>query len=109
MSSLEDSKIPKPAGEPGHPGRGGYTLFEDLDWNPKAFAKFKKSMHSLIEDHLDTTKCASAQSPVLLKVVRGKVLDNFPDLENYSNLWPVNDMIMTHLKYMSGRTREKWL
>jgi hypothetical protein len=43
----EDSKIPKPAGEPGRPGRGGYTLREALDWNPKAYAKFKvRRMHS---------------------------------------------------------------
>jgi hypothetical protein len=37
----EDSKIPRPAGEPGRPGRGGYTLQEALDWSPKAFSKFK--------------------------------------------------------------------
>ncbi|KAG1840234.1 hypothetical protein F4604DRAFT_1940198 [Suillus subluteus] len=99
--------IPKPAGEPGRPGHGGYTLREALDWNPKAYAKFKKSMHSLIEDHLDMTKCASAQSPMLLEVVHGKALDNFPDLDNYNNLWPVNDTIMTCLKYMSGCARRK--
>ncbi|KAG2070478.1 hypothetical protein BDR04DRAFT_1155511 [Suillus decipiens] len=37
----EDSKIPKPAGEPGHPGCGGYTLYEALDWNLKIYTKFK--------------------------------------------------------------------
>ncbi|KAG1719951.1 uncharacterized protein EDB91DRAFT_1257276 [Suillus paluster] len=41
MSLSEDSKIPNPASEPGCPGRGGYTLREALDWNPKAYAKFK--------------------------------------------------------------------
>lgn len=40
-SLSEDLKIPKPAGEPGRPGRGGYTLYEALDWNPKAYTKFK--------------------------------------------------------------------
>ncbi|KAG1812802.1 uncharacterized protein BJ212DRAFT_1482872 [Suillus subaureus] len=107
MSLSEDSKIPKPAGEPGRPGHGGYTLHEALDWNPKAYTKFKRSMHSLIDNHLDMTKCASAQSPVLLEVVHGKALNNFPDLDNYNNLWPVNDLIMTHLKYTSGRMRQK--
>ncbi|KAG2123446.1 hypothetical protein DEU56DRAFT_917409 [Suillus clintonianus] len=105
VSLSEDSKIPKPAGEPGRPGRGGYTLYEALDWNPKMYAKFKKNVHNFIEDHLDMTKCASAQSPALLRVVRDKALDDFPDLENYSNLWPVNDLIMMRLKYMSGRAR----
>ncbi|KAG1901223.1 uncharacterized protein F5891DRAFT_1187918 [Suillus fuscotomentosus] len=107
VDSSEGSKIPKPAGEPGRPGRGGYTLHEALDWNPRAYAKFKNSMYTLIEDHLDTTKCASAQSPALLKVMHGKALDNFPDLDNYCSLWPVNDMIMTRLKYTSGRARQK--
>jgi len=37
----EDSKIPKPPGKPGRPGHGGYTLNGALDWNPKAYAKFK--------------------------------------------------------------------
>ncbi|KAG1726853.1 hypothetical protein EDB19DRAFT_1914473 [Suillus lakei] len=107
-SSLpEDLKIPKPPGEPGRPGRGGYTLHEVLDWNPKLYSKLKKNMHQLIEDHLDMTKCASAQSPALLNIARNKALNGFPDLENYSNLWPVNDIIMTHLKYTSGRARRK--
>ena len=39
----EDSKIPKPAGEPGRPGRGGYNLETALNWNHRAFAKFKVS------------------------------------------------------------------
>ncbi|KAG2102306.1 hypothetical protein BD769DRAFT_1390137 [Suillus cothurnatus] len=124
MNLSEDSKIPKPAGEPGRPGRGGYTLREALDWNPKTYTKFKKYMQKLIENHLDTTKCASAQSAALLKVVCNKVtaaislgfandlivyqaLDEFPDLENYSNSWPASDMIMTRLKYTSGRARRK--
>ncbi|KAG2084193.1 uncharacterized protein F5147DRAFT_782614 [Suillus discolor] len=126
-SLSEDSKIPKPAGEPSRPGRGGYTLREALDWSPKAYTKFKNSMHHLIEEHLDTTKCASirrsvprydevcldttkcasSQSPILLKTVCDKAVDAFPDLENYSEFWPVNDMIMMRLKYTSGRARQK--
>ncbi|KAG1885139.1 hypothetical protein F4604DRAFT_1918802 [Suillus subluteus] len=106
-SLSEDSKIPKPPGEPGRPGRGGYTLHEALDWNPKAYAKFKKSTHHLIEEHLDTTKCASSQNHALLKIVRDKAVDAFPDLENYTGYWPLNDMIMMRLKYTSGRARQK--
>jgi hypothetical protein len=87
----EDSKIPKPHGEPGRPGRGGYTLQEALDWSPKVYVKFKvsnafsrggissthehlkKCMHHLMDEHLDMTKCISSQSPVLLGIVRNKV------------------------------------
>ncbi|KAG1818608.1 uncharacterized protein BJ212DRAFT_1479611 [Suillus subaureus] len=56
----EDSKIPKPPGEPGCPGHGGYMLHETLNWSPKAYMKFKKFMHHLIEEHLDAMKCASS-------------------------------------------------
>ncbi|KAG2091538.1 uncharacterized protein F5147DRAFT_779999 [Suillus discolor] len=107
-SLSEDSKIPKPPGEPGRPGWGGYTLQESLNWSPKAYTKFKKSMHHLVEEHLDTTKCASSQSPALLRYVRDKsAVDAFSDLDNYSSCWPVNDIIMMHLKYTSGRARQK--
>lgn len=80
-------------------------------------------MHHLIDEHLDTTKCASSQNHALLKIVRDKVsrlqaavvhnlticqaVNAFPDLENYSGYWPLNDMIMMRLKYTSGRARQK--
>jgi hypothetical protein len=41
VPSAEESKIPKPTGEPGRPGRGGYMLYEALNWSPKAYARFK--------------------------------------------------------------------
>jgi hypothetical protein len=45
LASLsEDSKIPKPPGEPRCPGCGGYTLHEALDWSPKAYSKLKVSI-----------------------------------------------------------------
>ncbi|KAG2052995.1 hypothetical protein BDR06DRAFT_1009108 [Suillus hirtellus] len=106
-SLSEDSKIPKPPGEPGRPGWGGYTLQESLNWSPKAYTKFKKPMHHLVEEHLDTTKCASSQSPALLRYVRDKAVDAFPNLDNYSSCWLVNDIIMMRLKYTSGRARQK--
>ncbi|KAI6031056.1 hypothetical protein PISMIDRAFT_6494 [Pisolithus microcarpus 441] len=108
VSTISDeSKIPKPQGEPGHPGRGGYTLEAALDWNHSAYMKFKKLTHRLIEEHLDTTKCASAQNPASLKLVRDKAMAAFPDLENYTHVWPVSDMIMMHLKYTSSRARRR--
>ncbi|KAG2342970.1 hypothetical protein BDR05DRAFT_1000287 [Suillus weaverae] len=69
VPSAEDLKIPKPTGEPGRPRRGGYMLYDALNWSPKAYARFKKFTHHLIDDHLETMKCASTQSDVLLKVV----------------------------------------
>ncbi|KAI6149010.1 hypothetical protein EDD17DRAFT_1766636 [Pisolithus thermaeus] len=93
LSTLsEDSKIPKPQGEPGRPGHGGYNLETALDWNHAVYLKFKKLTHRLVDEHLDTAKCASTQNPTLLKVVHDKATAAFPDLENYSNCWLVTDM-----------------
>lgn len=39
--SDNDGRIPKPAGEPGRPGRGGYNLQDALDWNVKTFNSLK--------------------------------------------------------------------
>jgi len=36
-----------------------------------------------------------------------QVVNAFPNLENYSEFWPVNDMIMMRLKYTSGHARQK--
>lgn len=37
----DDGLIPKPDGEAGRPGRGGYNLETALNWNPKSFRKLK--------------------------------------------------------------------
>ncbi|KAG2343150.1 hypothetical protein BDR05DRAFT_948537 [Suillus weaverae] len=111
MGGVQDPKgqIPKPPGEPGCPGRGGYTLNEALDWNPRAYAKFKhqKFMQNLIEEHLDMTKCTSSKDHALLRVVCDKAVDAFLDLENYEGFWLLNDMIMMCLKYTSGHARQR--
>ncbi|KAI6025984.1 hypothetical protein F5J12DRAFT_889881 [Pisolithus orientalis] len=104
---LDDSKIPKPTGEPGCPGHGWYTLEIALDWNCKMYVKFKKLIFHLIDGHLDVTKCASAQNPTLLRLVCNKAVAAFPDLDNYTNAWPVSDTIMMCLKYTSGCARRQ--
>jgi hypothetical protein len=37
----DGEKIPKPSGEPGRPGRGGYNLGEAINWDPATFRKLK--------------------------------------------------------------------
>ena len=38
---FNDESIPKPNGEPGHPGRGGYNLKQAVKWKPKHFDHLK--------------------------------------------------------------------
>ncbi|KAI9462190.1 hypothetical protein HD554DRAFT_2041183 [Boletus coccyginus] len=85
MTLSEGSKILKPPGEPGCPGRGGYNLKGVIDWNHKVFTKFKNL--------------------ALLKVICDRAMGAFPDLDNFSNCWPVTDLIIMHLKYTSSCAR----
>ncbi|KAI5984814.1 hypothetical protein EDC04DRAFT_2615578 [Pisolithus marmoratus] len=50
LSSLEsepgaDDKIPKPSGEVGRPGHGGYNLEEQLGWGEDGFKRLKVSVY----------------------------------------------------------------
>ncbi|KAG2342969.1 hypothetical protein BDR05DRAFT_1000286 [Suillus weaverae] len=96
----ENSKIPRP---PGESGRGGYKLYDVLNWSPKAYTKFKKYMHDIIDNDLETKLPTSAQSPEQFEIAAVE----FPDLQNYVNLWPIDDIILTRLKYTSRHARQK--
>ncbi len=50
MNSLQngsdcDDKLPKPEGEVGRPGRGGYNLQKALKWDSTTFDKVKVGVH----------------------------------------------------------------
>ncbi|KIK36524.1 hypothetical protein CY34DRAFT_94213, partial [Suillus luteus UH-Slu-Lm8-n1] len=36
-----------------------------------------------------------------------QAVDAFLDLDNYKGFWPLNDIIIICLKYISGRARQK--
>ena len=77
--------IPKPPGEVGRPGRGGYNLDDALKWDSESLRKLKitfcivisldfpnplqKYVHQLVKQHLDTQKTISNQTPQLLPIV----------------------------------------
>ena len=44
-------KIPKPIGEVGRPGRGGYNLEEQLGWGEEGFKALKVNLYQCIDDH----------------------------------------------------------
>jgi hypothetical protein len=41
--STEEQQIPKPPGEVGRPGRGGYNLDDTLNWDSESLRKLKVS------------------------------------------------------------------
>nr|VWO99259.1 Transcriptional repressor rco-1 [Ganoderma boninense] len=101
-----DMKIPKPSGEVGRPGRGGYSLEQVLSWNPRRMSEFKKLINKLVGECLDPTRSVSSQSLSRVASLRDKALNKFPELDQYENLWPVTDAVKQRLKYTSSKARK---
>ncbi|KAG2086015.1 uncharacterized protein F5147DRAFT_781799 [Suillus discolor] len=83
------SKILKPEGEAGCPGRGGYNLEDTLHWDALRFKQFKESVHRYINKHCDTHKSKTHQLPTALISVQ-------------------NDSSHTFLNYMTIKTVGQW-
>ncbi|KAF8877572.1 hypothetical protein CPB84DRAFT_1661512, partial [Gymnopilus junonius] len=93
--------IPKPKGEAGHPGSGGYSLQEVLAWSEKTYETVVVStcliMHLAKKKCLDLSKSYSKQDKKLVKEICEEVRKEYHILDNYKNYWPVHDMLKLHL------------
>ncbi|KAJ3806469.1 hypothetical protein EV368DRAFT_68894 [Lentinula lateritia] len=107
--SDDDFLIPKPPGEVGRPGRGGYSLFEVLSWPRKKYDKVKKFINNLVEDHLNCDLPMSEQGAANVKKVRQLAVEKYIFLKEYSGLWAVDDFIRNHLKYQKAVLRKERL
>ncbi|KAJ3870834.1 hypothetical protein F5051DRAFT_434326 [Lentinula edodes] len=91
--SDDDFLIPKPPGEVGRPGRGGYSLFEVLSWPRKKYDKVKKYINKLVEDNLDCELPMSEQRAVNVKKVRDEAVAKYVFLKEYRGFWALDDFI----------------
>ncbi|KAI6159408.1 hypothetical protein EDD17DRAFT_1762461 [Pisolithus thermaeus] len=102
-------KIPKPNGEVGRPGWGGYNLEDQLGWGKDSFKKLQQFIKKAVKKHLDTTKCRSLQDHKALETVNKMTVAQFPDLDDFEECWLVQDLVQLQLKYSSFKTRQqKW-
>ncbi|THU92397.1 hypothetical protein K435DRAFT_800519 [Dendrothele bispora CBS 962.96] len=92
-------KIPKPPGEVGRPGRGGYTLQKTLGWNNEVYRDVKNYINKLCMDHLDGKLPLNEQALNNAKRVREQARVKFPFLSDYDKEWVTDDFIRSHLKY----------
>ncbi|KAI6126694.1 hypothetical protein F5141DRAFT_1060410 [Pisolithus sp. B1] len=100
-------KIPKPNGEVGRPGRGGYNLEDQLGWGKDGFKKLQRFVKKAVKKHLDTMKCRSLQDHKALETVNKMTVAQFPDLDDFEECWPVQDLVQLQLKYSSFKTRQQ--
>ncbi|KAJ8074409.1 hypothetical protein PM082_015309 [Marasmius tenuissimus] len=99
-TSLDDDElIPKPKGEAGRPGSGGYTLEAALGWPDQKYAAVKDHVKEQVLDTLDLNVCMTKQPKKSIGNIKETSLAKFPFLSKYKNLWPVTDFIPSNLKY----------
>ncbi|KAJ3718804.1 hypothetical protein C8R42DRAFT_643866 [Lentinula raphanica] len=107
FSEEDSAKIPKPEGEVGRPGRGGYNLRATLKWPYKRW----KLVHGFIRTRvLATMDCSlpfSDQPLLKLQTMRDESLTKFPFLSNYEKLWVVDDLVRCRLKYEKTASKRK--
>ncbi|THU83950.1 hypothetical protein K435DRAFT_598785, partial [Dendrothele bispora CBS 962.96] len=92
-------KIPKPDGEVGRPGRGGYNLKDALGLGDKQYRAVYKYITQLCQENLDLNVAYTLQDIDDLDLVRYEAQLEYPFLSNYSEEWATNDFIRRILKY----------
>ncbi|KAL6307881.1 hypothetical protein BKA93DRAFT_822856 [Sparassis latifolia] len=105
--------IPKPDGQVGRPGRGGYTLSDELGrhgWDTAKYDKFLKDIGDLAVRYLELDKTISKQNQTMLDAVYAQAMKLYPQLAHYEKSWPVRDVLKTKLgntTYMTKKDRGK--
>ncbi|KAF9072146.1 hypothetical protein BDP27DRAFT_1418288 [Rhodocollybia butyracea] len=93
-----DNKVPKPPGEVGRPGRGGYNLRVQLQWTDEKYDKIKAFINKLVNDKLDCTISITQQIATKLEAVQAQAISKYPLLDEYRDHWVLNDFIKNRLK-----------
>ncbi|KAJ3720329.1 hypothetical protein C8R42DRAFT_722054 [Lentinula raphanica] len=99
--------IPKPDGEAGRPGRGGYSLQATLKWSVKKWRSVQGFIRSRVLETLDCSLPLSNQPLLRVQAIRDQASTKFPFLNDYENLWVVDDMIRSRLKYEKTALKRK--
>ncbi|KAH9174005.1 hypothetical protein EDB89DRAFT_1849534 [Lactarius sanguifluus] len=112
------SLIPKPSGEVGRVGRGGYTLRDILEqqhgWEDGLYQKIRiflrKGYSSLADEYLDTSLAYSTQatrSMNKLTLVCEMASKEFPALLEYEGNWVVHDYLLYFLEKQRTKSQER--
>ncbi|KAH9026537.1 hypothetical protein EDB85DRAFT_2149132 [Lactarius pseudohatsudake] len=107
------SLIPKPSGEIGRVGRGGYTLRDVLEqehrWEDGLYHKIRERVCCLADEYLETSLPYSAQAeqPNRLALVCETASKEYPILLKYEGNWVVHDYLRIYLKNSSQKARKE--
>ncbi|KAG1856271.1 hypothetical protein C8R48DRAFT_546714, partial [Suillus tomentosus] len=98
-------KIPKPDGEAGRPGRGGYNLENALKWDAGRFKAFKQGISNSCRDDCNSDRGISSIFYICLMLTSFEALSHFSELNDYEGCWPIGDVIQMQLKNTSAKQR----
>ncbi|KAF8874088.1 hypothetical protein BD779DRAFT_1678886 [Infundibulicybe gibba] len=106
----KSNKIPKPAGEPGRPGSGGFCVETELaehGWKKEDISALTEAVRQEARRKLDTTKSFRGQKKERLQGICEEMSDesHWPALVEYADCWPVLSMLKLTLKYGAEASR----
>ncbi|KAJ3833454.1 hypothetical protein F5878DRAFT_645937 [Lentinula raphanica] len=99
--------IPKPEGEAGRPGRGGYNLEATLNWPKKRFKEVKGFIRTRTISTMNCSLSFSDQPLSKIQAIRDEAVIKFPFLSSYENLWVVDDFLRSRIKYEKSSMKRK--
>ncbi|KAJ4498991.1 hypothetical protein C8R41DRAFT_915651 [Lentinula lateritia] len=98
--------IPKPPGEVGRPGRGGYNLRKITNWSKKDYDDVKDYVKLLVT-RLDCNVPLGQQPLVNIRSIRDEAIAKFDFLAQYDNAWVVDDFVHCQLHYQKRLVRNR--
>ncbi|KAJ3525028.1 hypothetical protein NMY22_g10747 [Coprinellus aureogranulatus] len=96
--AASSAKIPRPKGEAGRPGRGGFALKATLEWPSQRYSNVQRVARDLVRRRLDVTKPFTEQNEETLEEVRDEIALSFPEINRYDKKWPASEFIKAVLK-----------
>ncbi|KAM6491150.1 hypothetical protein JOM56_013389 [Amanita muscaria] len=107
LSKISGNLKQRPKGPLSKPKAGGYSLKETLGWSNDAYRNVQTTLQRLCAKHFDTRYLFSSQRLDALQRYRDEAALSFPILQEYEELWPVDDFATMYLKNTSAEFRKK--
>ncbi|TEB38600.1 hypothetical protein FA13DRAFT_1704364 [Coprinellus micaceus] len=93
VHEISSAKIPKPPGEVGRPGRGGYALKVALNWPEGRYKEAQEACRQYARSKLEIAKPFTQQESEAIKSVCASMVARFPEMKRYADKWPASDFI----------------
>ncbi|KAL0575277.1 hypothetical protein V5O48_006694 [Marasmius crinis-equi] len=98
--------IPKPHGDAGRPGNGGYTLEKALGWSKPEYETIREYVKEKALKKLNVSLAFAEQPANVLQSIRDAAVRRYSYLAHYEGLWVIDDIIRSVLKYEKAKIKK---